>query len=199
MTNELSAVRRDQAPVLTWEQAEPSALGQLEVNVIFTDPQATAAAFKAATTLAADLDACIRVRAAIAVPFSLPLDRPQVSVPFTEKILSELVSRTEPNDLDVRFTSTYREIGSRLFCKSCTRLRWSSLLVGSVFGLLPRAGLQSAFRLRAIEFCSSRFGAAIRCGPKWQQRKQAHIIRSWVVKCGRRTHIRLRCRRTRRL
>jgi len=101
MTNELSAVRRDRAPVLTWEQAEPSALGQLEVNVIFTDPQATAAAFKAATTLAADLDACIRVRAAIAVPFCLPLDRPQVPIPFTERILSELVSQAEPHSLDV--------------------------------------------------------------------------------------------------
>ena len=101
MTNELSTVWRDQAPVLTRDQAEPSALGQLDVNVIYTEPHATASAFKAATSLAADLDACVRVRAAIAVPFCLPLDRPQVSVPFTEKVLSKLVSRTEPNNLDV--------------------------------------------------------------------------------------------------
>ena len=102
MTNELSTVWRDRAPVLTRDQAEPSALGQLEVNVIFTDSRATALAFKAAMTLAANLDACIRVRAAIAVPFCLPLDRPQVSLSFTEKVLSQLVSQAEPNDLDVR-------------------------------------------------------------------------------------------------
>jgi len=101
MTNELSTVRLDRVPVLTSNQAEPSALGQLEVNVVFTDLYATTSAFKAATSLALGLDACIRVRAAIAVPFCLPLDRPQVSVPFTEKVLSELVSRAEPNDLDV--------------------------------------------------------------------------------------------------
>jgi hypothetical protein len=101
MTNELSAVRSERPPVLTWERAEPSAPGQLEVNVIFTDPHATASAFKAATTLAADLDACIRVRAAIAVPLRLPLVRPQVSIPFMEKVLSELVSRAEPSSLDV--------------------------------------------------------------------------------------------------
>lgn len=101
MTNELSTVRRDQAPVLTWDQAELSALGQLEVNVIFTDPRATASAFKAATSLAADLDACVRVRAAIAVPFCLPLDRPQVSVSFTERVLSELVTQADPNSVDV--------------------------------------------------------------------------------------------------
>ena len=101
MTNELSTVWRDQAPVLTQDQAEPCALRQLEVNVIFTERGATASAFRAATTLAKDLDACIRIRAAMAVPFCLPLDRPQVSVPFMEKVLSELVSRAEPNDLDV--------------------------------------------------------------------------------------------------
>jgi hypothetical protein len=101
MTNELSTVWRDQAPDLTRDQAEPSALGQLEVNVIFTDPGATASAFRAATTLATDLDACIRIRAAIAVPFCLPLDRPQVSVPFAERALAELVSQAEPGDVDV--------------------------------------------------------------------------------------------------
>ena len=101
MKNELSTVWLDRAPILTRDQAEPSALGQLEVNVIFTDSRATAWAFKAAMALAADLDACIRVRAAIAVPFCLPLDRPQVSISFTEKVLSQLVSQAEPNDLEV--------------------------------------------------------------------------------------------------
>jgi hypothetical protein len=101
MTNELSRVRSERAPVVFGGPVEPSAVGQLEVNVIFTDPHATASAFKAAASLAADLGACIRLRAAIAVPFRLPLDQPQVSIPFTEQVLSELVSRAEPGCHDV--------------------------------------------------------------------------------------------------
>src|ERR1035437_5430404 len=68
---------------------------RLEVNVIFTDPQATAAVLKTAGSLARDLGACIRVRAAIAVPYALPLDKPPVSVRFTEGLLSDLVCRLE--------------------------------------------------------------------------------------------------------
>jgi len=101
MKNELSTARSERAPVPFAAPVEPSAVGQLEVNVIFTDPHATASALKAAATMAADLDGCIRLRAAIAVPIRLPLDRPQVSVPFTEQVLSELVSRMEPSTLDV--------------------------------------------------------------------------------------------------
>ena len=55
------------AALLTWETATDS--DQLEVNVIFTDEEATAAALKSAESLAKGLGACIRLRAAIAVPF----------------------------------------------------------------------------------------------------------------------------------
>ena len=101
MKNGLSTVRSERALAQFGGPVEPSAVGQLEVNVIFTDPHATASALKAAATLAADLDGCIRLRAAIAVPIRLPLDRPQVSVPFTEQVLCELVSRMEPSSLDI--------------------------------------------------------------------------------------------------
>ncbi len=66
--------------------------GRLEVNVVFTNPQATAAALKYAASLAHDLDAVIRLRAGIVVPVQLPLDEPPVSVAFTERLLSDLVS-----------------------------------------------------------------------------------------------------------
>jgi hypothetical protein len=75
--------------------------GRLEVNVVFTDPQATALALRTATALAAELDACIRLRATIIVPLQLPIDEPPISIPFMQSVLSELISRLEPHDLDV--------------------------------------------------------------------------------------------------
>lgn len=66
--------------------------GRLEVNVIFTNARATAAALTCAETLAQDLGAVIRLRAGIVVPLQLPLEEPPVSVAFTERMLSDLVS-----------------------------------------------------------------------------------------------------------
>lgn len=95
------SLSRDCKPTLTGQQTPKRDSGRLEVNVVFTDPQATALALRTATALAAELDACIRLRAAIAVPLQLPLDQPQISVPFTQSVLSELVSRLEPHNFDV--------------------------------------------------------------------------------------------------
>jgi hypothetical protein len=69
--------------------------GRLEVNVVFTNPAATAAALQRAESLAQDLGAVIRLRAAIVVPPQLPLDEPPVSIAFTERLLANLVSRLE--------------------------------------------------------------------------------------------------------
>ena len=90
-----SAIAKPARPSAIWDTAEGLGPKRLEVNVIFTDPQATAAALKTAGSLARDLGACIRVRAAIAVPYALPLDKPPVSVRFTERLLSDLVCRLE--------------------------------------------------------------------------------------------------------
>src|ERR1019366_6334285 len=90
-----SAITKPERPSVSWEAAEGLGPRRLEVNVIFTDPQATVAALKTAGSLARDLGACIRVRAAIAVPYALPLDKPPVSVRFTERLLSDLVCRLE--------------------------------------------------------------------------------------------------------
>jgi hypothetical protein len=74
--------------------------GRLEVNVIFTNPQATAAALECAVSLAQDLGAVIRLRAGIMVPFPLPLDQPPVSTAFTERMLSDLVSRLDADGFE---------------------------------------------------------------------------------------------------
>jgi hypothetical protein len=75
-------------------QAGPaSSQALLEVNVIYTNPQATAAALQCAESLARDLRATIRLRACVVVPWQLALDEPHVSVAFTERMLSGLLSR----------------------------------------------------------------------------------------------------------
>jgi hypothetical protein len=74
--------------------------GRLEVNVIFTNPRATAEALKCAESLARDLGAVIRLRAGIVVPFQLPLETPPVSVAFTERLLSELVARLDTDGFE---------------------------------------------------------------------------------------------------
>jgi hypothetical protein len=88
-----TAIAKPTRPSVIWETTEGLGSKRLEVNVIFTDPQATGAALKTAGSLARDLGACIRVRVAIPVPYTLPLDKPPVSVRFTKRLLSDLVSR----------------------------------------------------------------------------------------------------------
>ena len=90
-----TAIAKPARPSAIWDTAEGLRPKRLEVNVIFTDPQATVAALKTAGSLARDLGACIRVRAAIAVPYALPLDKPPVSAGFIEELLSDLVCRLE--------------------------------------------------------------------------------------------------------
>jgi hypothetical protein len=68
-------------------------LGQLEVNVIFTDHAATAVALQYAVSLARDLSGRITLRAPLAVPLRLSLDESPVSVRFMERSLSDLVCR----------------------------------------------------------------------------------------------------------
>lgn len=77
----------------TWETSPGFAAEPLEVNVIFTDPQATAAALRFAQAFAHELGARIRLSAVIAVPHQLPLDHPAVSVAFLQENLRKLASR----------------------------------------------------------------------------------------------------------
>jgi hypothetical protein len=68
-------------------------LGRLEVNVIFTDPAATAVALQYAASLARHLSGRISLRAPLVVPLRLSLDESPVSVRFMERRLSDLVCR----------------------------------------------------------------------------------------------------------
>jgi hypothetical protein len=61
--------------------------------VVFTQPKATLAALKVAGVLAKDLRANIRLLAPQAVPFAFSLERPPVSIGFTEKLLLDLASQ----------------------------------------------------------------------------------------------------------
>ena len=72
----------------------------LEVNVIFTELEATAAALKAAESFARELGARICLRAGLVVPVQLPLDQPLVSVEFLEKALRDLVNRSVAGELE---------------------------------------------------------------------------------------------------
>jgi hypothetical protein len=76
------------------------AAGPLEVNVIFTDVQSTAAALKFAQFFARELGAHISLRAAVAVAFQLPLDQPQISVAFLQDAMRELVAQLKSETFD---------------------------------------------------------------------------------------------------
>ena len=89
------------APTPIEDETELSCPAQLEVNVLFTDARATRTALEAATRLTKELNASIRVRAVMPVPFTLPLDRPQFSIPFLEQALSRLVTPFQQNSLDI--------------------------------------------------------------------------------------------------
>ena len=80
--------------------SEGTAAEPLEVNVIFTEREATAAALKAAEVFARELGAHIRLRAGLVVPMQLPLDQPLVSVEFLTKALQQLVDGSEPDGLE---------------------------------------------------------------------------------------------------
>jgi len=95
-----SAITKPARPPGIWQTAEGLGPGRLEINVIFTGPQTTVAALKKAESLARDLSARIQVRAAIAVPYALPINKPPVSVGFIEKLLSDLVSDLELDDFE---------------------------------------------------------------------------------------------------
>jgi hypothetical protein len=83
------------APLVSWQTAGDQEPSQLEVNLIFTNHPATVCALQTVQSLARDLGACIRLRAAIVVPYPLPVDEPPVSIPFMEHSLFDLISRLE--------------------------------------------------------------------------------------------------------
>src|SRR5579862_541335 len=99
MRNQCSAITVEGA--VNSEPTEASGAGHLVVNVIFTDREETARALEAAGSLAASLGASIKLLAAQAVPFRLRLDEPQVSVDFTERLLSDLAGGLDQDGVEI--------------------------------------------------------------------------------------------------
>jgi hypothetical protein len=95
MSNQYHDTMHLPGKAITPETAPGFASGPLEVNVIFTDMQPTAAALKFAQSFARELGARIRLRAAIDVPFPLPLEEPPVSIAFLQENLRKLASQLE--------------------------------------------------------------------------------------------------------
>ena len=132
---------------VTWETAAGIDSQPLEVNVVFTELGATAAALKSAESLARGLGASIRLRAAIIVPLQLPLDQPPVSVRFMEQLLRDLVSRWE--------SDAFEHTVHLYICRNWTEtlleaLRPKSLVViGGLKHLWPTSATRMARVLRS--------------------------------------------------
>ena len=146
--------------VATPKTARTFASGPLAVNVIFTDLQATAAALRCAQSFARELGSRIHLRAAIAVPFQIPLDQPAVSVAFLRESLRRAASQLEGDAFD-RTIHLY-------LCRDRVRallrvLRPNSLvLIGGRKHWWPTAESRLACALRAkghrVIFVDSRVG-----------------------------------------
>jgi hypothetical protein len=95
MSNQYHDIMHLPGKAITRETAPAFASGPLEVNIVFTDLKPTAAALKFAQSFARELGAHIHLRAAIAVPFPLPLEEPPVSIAFLQETLRKLASQLE--------------------------------------------------------------------------------------------------------
>ncbi len=71
---------------------EPSAPAILDLQVVFSDVARTRATLAAASQFARGLSAQATILIAQVVPYPLPLDRPPVSLEFTERTLRALAS-----------------------------------------------------------------------------------------------------------
>lgn len=68
--------------------------GQLEINVLFTSPEATVEALQRSGNLVRGLNARINLIALLIVPYPLALNNPPASVAFTEQRLLEVASQS---------------------------------------------------------------------------------------------------------
>jgi hypothetical protein len=148
------AIARPTQSTVILETSEGLASGQLEVNVIFTRQQATAAALKAAAALALDLGACVWLQAPIVVPYALPLEKPLVPVGFTTDLLSSLVCEMKRPDLECtvhlhlcrdRFQTLTQVLKPNSLVVIAGRRRWYSTEESRLAKRLRSAGYQVLF------------------------------------------------------
>ena len=74
----------------------------LQITVVYTTPEGTLGALKAAGALAKDLNARVGLIVTEVVPFRLPLDQPRVSVEFLKERQDDLVSRAEIESQEIK-------------------------------------------------------------------------------------------------
>ncbi len=74
----------------------------LQVIVVYTTPEGTLGALKAAGALAKDLSAGVGLIVTEVVPFRLPLDQPRVSVEFLKERQNALVSKAGIEGQEIR-------------------------------------------------------------------------------------------------
>jgi len=74
----------------------------LQITVVYTTPEGTLGALKAADSLAKDLSARVGLIVTEVVPFRLPLDQPRVSVEFLKERQDDLVSQAGIESQEVR-------------------------------------------------------------------------------------------------
>jgi hypothetical protein len=74
----------------------------LQVVVVYTTPEGTLGALKAADALAKDLNARVGLVVTEVVPFRLPLDQPRVSVEFLKERQDDLVSKAGIESQEIR-------------------------------------------------------------------------------------------------
>jgi len=77
-----------------YHPVEGNTENRLEVIVIFTDMRGTLSALRMAEGLAQQLEAHIRVVMLYEVPYTLPLEKPAVSVKFLEAQIRRLTGKT---------------------------------------------------------------------------------------------------------
>lgn len=121
----------------------PGDFENLHITVVFTDVSQTRYALHAALKLAADLQASFEIVATRVVPYPLPLDRPPVSLEFTEKQISELL-------ISAHVKATVRIHDCRDAGVALTNLlsTGSIVVMGSRKGLWPNREARLARRLR---------------------------------------------------
>lgn len=85
---------RSKIPVPANPRGTNGHYGQLEINVLFTSPEATVEVLERTGNLLRGLNARIDLIALLAVPYPLALNNPPVSVAFTEQRLLDIASQS---------------------------------------------------------------------------------------------------------
>jgi hypothetical protein len=132
--------RTEQAPatqtVVSGETTNPAPPEALEINVVFTGPEATLKAVQAARRLSRKIGARVRILVPQVVPFRIPLDAPLVPASFVaDKLRAAIEADTTETRIEV------------WLCRDSRQVLQGVLVPGSIVVMSgPRRWWQSAER-----------------------------------------------------